>query len=66
MGLATLGQLIGAEPLAFLREVRLMAHDLGAVVPRVRPGDDVVVLVHGFMASAGVFRPLRARLEREA
>jgi pimeloyl-ACP methyl ester carboxylesterase len=29
------------------------------------PGEDVVVLVHGFLASAGVFRPLRARLERE-
>jgi pimeloyl-ACP methyl ester carboxylesterase len=32
----------------------------------VRAGEDVVVLVHGFLASAGVFRPLRARLEREA
>ena len=34
--------------------------------PRAIAGDDVVVLVHGFLATAGVFRPLRARLEREA
>lgn len=60
-----LEQLIGHERLAFLREVALVPRDLAAVVPRVRPGDDVVVLVHGFLASAGVFRPLRARLERE-
>src|SRR6516162_2810406 len=60
-----LEQLIGGERLALLREVALVPRDLTAVVPRVRPGEDVVVLVHGFLASAGVFRPLRARLERE-
>jgi triacylglycerol lipase len=57
---------VGGERLAFLREVTLMARNLAAVVPDARPGDDVVVLVHGFFASAGVFRPLRARLERGA
>jgi alpha-beta hydrolase superfamily lysophospholipase len=56
-------QLIGAERLATLKEVALMPRDLSAVVPAARPGDDVVVLVHGFLASAGVFRPLRAHLE---
>jgi pimeloyl-ACP methyl ester carboxylesterase len=61
-----LEQLIGVERLALLREMALMPRDLGAVVPAVRSGDRVVVLVHGFLASAGVFRPLRARLEREA
>jgi triacylglycerol lipase len=61
-----LEQLIGLERLALLREVALVARDLGDVVPDARPGDDVVVLVHGFLASAGVFRPMRARLEREA
>ncbi|HEY8038605.1 MAG TPA: hypothetical protein VIF15_02380 [Polyangiaceae bacterium] len=61
-----LEQFIGAERLALLREVTLMPRDLAAVVPDARPGDDVVVLVHGFLASAGVFRPLRKRLEREA
>jgi hypothetical protein len=60
-----LEQVIGGERLALLREVALMPRDLAAVVPEVRPGEDVVVLVHGFLASAGVFRPLRARLERE-
>jgi pimeloyl-ACP methyl ester carboxylesterase len=62
---AGLEQLIGGERLAFLREVALMPRGLAAVIPVARPGDDVVVLVHGFLASAGVFRPLRARLERE-
>jgi triacylglycerol lipase len=61
-----LEQLLGTERLSLLREVALVPRDLGAVVPRVDPGDDVVVLVHGFLASGGVFRPLRARLEREA
>ena len=61
-----LEQLIGAERLALLREVALVPRDLAPVVPEARPGEDVVVLVHGFLASAGVFRPLRARLEREA
>ena len=61
-----LEQLIGPERIALLREVALMPRDLGAVMPDARVGDDVVVLVHGFLASAGVFRPLRARLEAEA
>ncbi|HEY3822092.1 MAG TPA: alpha/beta fold hydrolase [Polyangiaceae bacterium] len=60
-----LDQLIGAERWALLREVALVPRDLADVVPRAQPGEDVVVLVHGFFASAGVFRPLRARLERE-
>lgn len=58
-------QLIGAERLAFLRQMALFPLDWSNVVPNVRPNDDVVVLVHGFCATAGVFRPLRARLERE-
>jgi triacylglycerol lipase len=61
-----LAHLLGVERLALLREVTLVAHDLAAVVPEAQAGDDVVVLVHGFLASAGVFRPLRARLERDA
>ncbi|MGD0678220.1 MAG: alpha/beta fold hydrolase [Polyangiaceae bacterium] len=62
---AGLEQLIGSERLAFLRQLALVPLDLAQVVPDVRSGDDVVVLVHGFLATAGVFRPLRARLERE-
>jgi pimeloyl-ACP methyl ester carboxylesterase len=64
--LPTLRALLGSEAMATMREVALLARDISPVVPDARPGDDVVVLVHGFMASAGVFRPLRARLEREA
>jgi triacylglycerol lipase len=52
-----------AEAMATLREAVLLARDLAPVVPRVGAGEDVVVLLHGFMASAGVFRPMRARLE---
>ena len=55
----------GAEAVSSLREVVLMARDLAPVLPAVKPGDDVVVLLHGFMATAGVFRPMRARLERD-
>jgi triacylglycerol lipase len=61
-----LGNLVGIERLALLREMALMPRDLAAVIPNAKAGDDVVVLVHGFLASAGVFRPMRARLEREA
>jgi pimeloyl-ACP methyl ester carboxylesterase len=53
------------ESLATLREVVLMPRDLAPVLPRAKPGDDVVFLVHGFMASAGVFRPMKRRLEEE-
>lgn len=52
-----------SETFATLREVALMARDIAPVVPeQVLPGEDVVVLVHGFFASAGVFRPMRAHL----
>ncbi len=34
-------------------------------MPEHGAGDDVVVLVHGFFASAGVWRPLKARLEAQ-
>ncbi len=64
LGLRRLGRLgPSAETRATLREVVLMRHDLAPVVPRHDPGDDVVVLVHGFFASAGVWRPLGKRLE---
>ena len=53
------------ETLATLREVALMPRDLAPVVPHATDEDDVVVLVHGFFASAGVFRPMKARLASE-
>lgn len=55
------------ETLATLREVVLMPRDLVPVVPaQVTHADDVVVLVHGFFASAGVFRPMKRELVRDA
>lgn len=55
----------GREILSFARQATLLRHDLGAVLPRAaRPGDDVVVCLHGLFATAGVLRPLRKRLER--
>jgi pimeloyl-ACP methyl ester carboxylesterase len=51
------------ETISTLREVVLMPRDLGPVVPReLVHQDDVVVLVHGFFASAGVWRPMKASL----
>jgi triacylglycerol lipase len=53
------------EMLATLREAVLMPRDLAPVVPDLAGEEDVVVLLHGFLATGGVFRPMRARLERE-
>lgn len=51
------------EGISTLREVVLMPRDLGSVVPRrASREDDVVVLVHGFFASAGVWRPMKRAL----
>jgi pimeloyl-ACP methyl ester carboxylesterase len=61
----TIGQFFGTEHRSFLREVSLMHRGLAPVVPEARPGDQVVVLVHGFCASAGVFGPLGSHLQRE-
>ena len=56
----------GVQAISTLREVARVRADLMPILPRAIAGDDVVVLVHGFLATAGVFRPLRVRLEREA
>jgi pimeloyl-ACP methyl ester carboxylesterase len=55
------------ETISTLREVVLMPRDLGPVVPReVRCEDDLVVVVHGIFASAGVFRPMTQALVGQA
>lgn len=53
---------------AFARQAVLLPRDVDRpVVPRgVAAGDDVVVVLHGLFASAGVLRPLRKRFERYA
>lgn len=54
------------EARAFARLATLLPLDLGQVVPSdVRDGDDVAVLVHGALATAGAWRPLRERLAAE-
>lgn len=55
---------LGREARALARQARLLRHGLFSVVPQTVPAD-VVVLVHGFLATAGVLRPLAERLERE-
>jgi triacylglycerol lipase len=51
------------ETISTLREVYLMPRDLSPVLPgQVDHADDVVVLVHGFFASAGVWRPMKQTL----
>jgi triacylglycerol lipase len=57
--------MVPPETLATLREVLLVPRDIGDVVPKHEGVSDIVVLVHGFLASAGVFRPLRKRLEQD-
>jgi triacylglycerol lipase len=53
------------EARAFLRLALLMPRDLGEIMPpSAGAGDDIVVLVHGALATAGAWRPLRERLER--
>jgi pimeloyl-ACP methyl ester carboxylesterase len=54
----------GLETLSTLRQAYLWPLDLKAVLPQeCADGDDVIVLIHGFFASAGTFRPMRTRLE---
>jgi pimeloyl-ACP methyl ester carboxylesterase len=54
------------EARAFMRLARLLPRDLDSWVPvGVKQGEDVVVLVHGALATAGAWRPLRERFERQ-
>ena len=53
------------EIAAFAKQAWLLRHDIRRDLPeRVKPGEDVVVCLHGLFATAGVLRPLRKRLER--
>lgn len=51
----------GREVAAYARQALLIRHDAEApVIPaEARDGDDVIVLLHGMFATAGVLRPLR-------
>jgi pimeloyl-ACP methyl ester carboxylesterase len=56
----------GRELLSVARQALLIHHDVAApVLPRqIEDGEDVVVCLHGLLSTAGVLRPLRARLDR--
>jgi pimeloyl-ACP methyl ester carboxylesterase len=52
------------EARAFARLAVLVPRDLAADVPEtVEDGDHVIILVHGALATAGAWRPLRRKLE---
>lgn len=57
---------LGRELLVLGRQALLLRHDVARpVLPTgLRPGQDVVVCLHGILATAGVLRPLRKRLQR--
>lgn len=56
----------GRELLAYAKQASLLHRDLGrSRLPELGADDDLVVAVHGILATGGVMRPLRERLERE-
>jgi triacylglycerol lipase len=55
---------VGREAAAIARQATLIYRDVRGARPMwVRPGGDVVMLVHGLFATAGVLRPLRRDIE---
>jgi pimeloyl-ACP methyl ester carboxylesterase len=57
----------GLEAIAFARQATLLHRDVAATYPdAAEPGEDVVVVLHGLFATAGVLRPLRRHLEQRA
>jgi len=60
--------LAGREVAAFARQAWLLRHDASAPVLPEDPaeGDQVVVFLHGLFATAGVLRPMRAAVTRNA
>ncbi|NLE86489.1 MAG: hypothetical protein GX607_08835 [Myxococcales bacterium] len=58
----------GREALAMLRQATLLHRDVlssPVQLPRMAHKTDLVVLLHGLFATAGVLRPLRERIEAE-
>jgi triacylglycerol lipase len=53
------------EARAFVKLASLLPRDWGSSIPsHASPGDDIVVLVHGTLATAGTWRPLRRKLAK--
>ncbi len=60
-------RVVGGEALALARQATLLHRDWTATYPRLAlPGEDVVVLLHGLFATAGVLRPMRRVIEEYA
>ncbi len=58
---------ITREALAFARQASLLHRDVrSSVLPEAPEGDDVVVVLHGLFATAGVLRPMRRTIEAQA
>lgn len=53
------------EVFAFVLQAGLIARDLGPSRPSRAQAADIVVFIHGWLATAGVLRPLRRHVERE-
>ena len=56
-------QALTREALALARQATLLHRDVASVAPTDER--ELIVLVHGFLATAGVLRPLRDRLEAD-
>jgi hypothetical protein len=58
----------GREAAAFARQALLIWRDVAepAIPAGARDGDDVVVLLHGLFATAGVLRPMREAISRRS
>lgn len=60
---------VGREALAMLRQATLLHRDVLSSplrTPSVVQREDLVVLLHGLFATAGVLRPMRERIEADA
>jgi triacylglycerol lipase len=58
-------EVVGREAYALAKQSTLFYRDVLEVVPQPRPGEDVVVFVHGLFQTAGVLRPVREQIARE-
>jgi pimeloyl-ACP methyl ester carboxylesterase len=60
------GAVAAREALAFARQAVLLPRDRAIICPvHVGDGEDVIILLHGLFASAGVLRPLRTQIEQD-
>lgn len=59
-------RLVGQEAMVLARQAKLLARELDwSPSAPLLPGDDVVVLLHGLFATAGVFRPMKDFIEQQ-